>query len=135
AGAGGAQIVAVDLGTGSTLWRQSDAVGARLVVARSAVVYARPDGTLVGRDGESGRPLWDRTLPSGRRRLGYAADEDAIYDATAAAGNPRDVELVRLSAASGSVSWRDHLEGEAGAPAARGGLVALPRRSQFVSLI
>jgi outer membrane protein assembly factor BamB len=134
-GSGGDQIVAADLGSGTVLWRQTDGLAARVVVARSAVVYARPDGTLVGRDNDSGRQLWTRPLPAGRQRVGYAADGDAIYDVTALSANPREVELTRYDARGGGVSWRVRLEGVAGAPAARGGLVAIPRRSQFVSLV
>jgi outer membrane protein assembly factor BamB len=131
----GSQIIAADLESGAQVWRQADSVGSRIAVARSGVVYARPDGTLVAREGASGRVLWTRDLPSGRKRSGYATDGDALYDVTFAAATPRQVELVRYDAAGGGVSWRQTLEGEAGAPAARGGLVALPRRSQFVSLI
>jgi outer membrane protein assembly factor BamB len=134
-GSGGPELIAADLTGPSVLWSQKDAVGARLAVARSAVIYARPDGTLVGRDGESGRALWERPLPAGRRRVGYAADGDALYDVTAPTANPRDVELACHAAASGDVRWRTHLDGEAGAPAARGGVVAVPLRTQFVSLI
>jgi outer membrane protein assembly factor BamB len=134
-GSDGAHLVAVDLGTGAPIWRQADALGMRLVVARPAVVYARPDGTLVGRDGESGRRLWDRSLPAGRRRIGYAADGDAVYDVTCLAANPREVELARIDARGGGVGWTVRLDGEAGGPAARAGLVAVPLRTQFVSLI
>lgn len=132
---GGSEVVGADLATGNALWNQRDELGARIAVARAAVVYARPDGTLVARDPESGSLLWERRLSSGRRRLGYAADGDALYDATAAAGDPRQVSLVRYDAARGGVVWSRDLEGEAGGPAARGGVVALPRRSQYVTLI
>jgi outer membrane protein assembly factor BamB len=135
AGSGGPQIVAVDLTSGSVLWRQADAVGARIAVARPAVVYARPDGTLVGREGDSGRKLWERALPAGRRRIGHTADGDAVYEVTVPTASPREVELARLDARDGGVSWRVRLDGEAGAPAARAGVVAVPLRSQFVSLI
>jgi outer membrane protein assembly factor BamB len=130
---GGSEIVAADLATGAVLWRQSDQLGGRIAVARSAVAYARPDGTLVGRDVGSGALLWEHR-PGGRQRVGYAAGGDAVYDVTTA-GNLRQIELVRYEARRGSADWRQELEGEAGAPAVRGGVVALPRRSQYVSLI
>jgi outer membrane protein assembly factor BamB len=130
----GPEIVAADLATGKVLWRQSDELGARIAVARSAIAYARPDGTLVARDVGSGAVLWEHRLPAGRKRLGHAADGDAVYDVTTA-GNPREIELCRYDARRGGADWREDLEGEAGAPAVRGGVVALPRRSQYVSLI
>jgi len=133
-GTSGPQIAAADLASGSVLWRQSDELGARIVVARSAVAYARPDGTLVGRDLASGALLWEHRLPGGRKRLGYAAGGDAVYDVTTG-DNPREIELVRYDAHGGGVAWRESLEGEAGGPAVRGGVVALPRRSQYVTLI
>lgn len=132
---GGGEILGVDLAGGSVLWRQRDELGARIVVARSAIAYARPDGTLVGRDIDSGARLWEHRLPGGRRRLGTAAGEDGIYDVTSAAGNPRDIQVTRYDAHGGGADWRKDLEGEAGAPAVRGGVVALPRRSQYVTLI
>ena len=131
----GSEIVAADLATGGLLWRQPDQLGARIAVARAAVAYARPDGTLVGRDLASGALLWEHRLPGGRKRVGYAADGDAVYDVTSAAGNPRDLELYRYDARGGSTDWRQELGGEAGAPAVRGGVVALPRRSQYVTLV
>jgi outer membrane protein assembly factor BamB len=135
AGTGGNEIAAVDLASGAVLWRQRDSLATRAVVSRAAVIYARPDGTLVGRDGASGRRLWDHPLPAGRRRIGYAADAEALYDVTVPTASPRQVELVRYDAASGSSAWRISLEGEAGGPAASGGVVAVPLRSQFVSLV
>jgi outer membrane protein assembly factor BamB len=129
----GSEIVGADLATGAVLWRQSDALGSRIAVARSAIAYARPDGTLVGRDLGTGALLWEHRL-GGRKRVGYAADGDAVYDVTTA-DNPRQIELVRYDAHGGGAQWRQDLEGEAGAPAVRGGVVALPRRSQYVSLI
>jgi outer membrane protein assembly factor BamB len=130
----GPEIVAADLATGAVLWRQSDELGARIAVARSAIAYARPDGTLVGRDVASGALLWEHRLPAGRMRVGHAAGGDAVYDVTTA-GNPREIELVCYDARRGSADWRQDLEGEAGAPAVRDGVVALPRRSQYVTLI
>src|SRR5205085_9993076 len=76
----------------------------------------------------------EHRLPGGRNRVGYAADGDAVYDVTTA-GNPREIALVRYDARGGGTAWRQDLEGEAGAPAVRGGIVALPRRSQYVSLV
>jgi outer membrane protein assembly factor BamB len=132
---GGSEILGVDLAGGAVLWRQRDELGTRIAVARSAIAYARPDGTLVGRDVGSGALLWEHALPAGRRRLGSAADGEGVYDVTVAAGNPRDIQLVRYDARGGGADWRQDLEGEAGAPAVRGGVVALPRRSQYVTLI
>jgi outer membrane protein assembly factor BamB len=131
----GSELAAVDLATGNVLWSQRDDLGGRMVVARKAVVYTRPGGVLLARDVAGGGVLWERPLPAGKRRLGYAADGDAVYDVSHAAGNPRQVSIVRYEAQRGSVVWSRELEGEAGAPAARGGVIALPRRSQYVTLL
>ena len=133
-GAHGPEIVGADLATGRVLWRQSDELGARIAVARAAVAYARPDGTLVARDLSSGALLWEHGLSGGRKRVGHTAGGDAVYDVTTGS-NPREIEIVRYDARGGGVSWRRELEGEAGAPVVRGGVVALPRRSQYVTLI
>jgi outer membrane protein assembly factor BamB len=134
-GTAGHHVLAVDLDGGNVAWRQTDEVAGRIAVARAAVVYARPDGALVGRDMGSGKVLWQRALSRARKRLGYAADADAVYDVTQEGNNAREVTLARIDARSGSQDWSVDLEGEAGAPAVRAGLVVLPRRSQYVTLI
>jgi outer membrane protein assembly factor BamB len=132
-GTGGGQIVAADLASGAVLWRQPDQVGGRIAVARVALAYARPGGTLVGRDSVSGGLVWEHRLGT-RQRVGYAAGGDAVYDVTTG-GNPRQIELCRYDAGRGGTDWCRDLEGEAGAPVVRGGVVVLPRRSQYVSLV
>jgi outer membrane protein assembly factor BamB len=136
---GGARVAAVDLQSGTVVWRHDDEASSRLVVSRPAVVYLRRGRgggeTLVGRDVKTGAVLWQKGLAAGRRRMGFAADGEGIYEVSHAPNNPRRAEVVRYDARSGAVAWREDIEGEAGAPAVRGGIVVVPRRAQYVTLM
>ncbi len=136
------EILACDIEAGSVLWRQSADVTGRVATgSKSLIVAERDEGKqpiLTARDLRDGKVLWRQALDAGQRRVGYAADGDDAYEVieeASATGPNRQVTLVAYDASSGSVRWQSNLVGEAGAPAARGGLLALPRRSQFVTLI
>lgn len=132
---GGNRVVAFDLARGQVVWRQDDDLATRIAVARPSIAYGRRDGTLVARDVATGERLWQKALGAGTRRLGLAADGDEVCEVTQPAGNAHEAALACYDARSGSGRIHVALPGEAGAPAMRGGLVAVPRRSQFVSLI
>jgi outer membrane protein assembly factor BamB len=131
----GPKIVAYDLTREKVAWRQDDDVAMRVVVAKPAAVYARRDGSLIARDVASGERLWQKSLPSGGKRMGYAAEGDLVCEVTLPSAGVHDAKLGCYDAASGSNRFHVDLPGDAGAPAIRGGLVAVPRRSQFISLV
>ncbi len=131
----GPLALAFDLSSGTVAWRQPDDLGGRIVVTGPAVAYARKDGTLVARDVRSGVLLWDVRLTGSARRVGYTAADKAVFDVTHDAGSLRKVDVTAYDARTGEILWRTRLEGEAGAPAAGGGLLVLPRRSQYVTLM
>lgn len=134
-GAGGDQIVAFDLSAGRVVWRQLDQVAARVAVSRAVVVFARPDGVLAARAMSGGALRWTLSVPAGETTIGYAADDGRVYVVTRPAARPRGCALAGYDAATGARSFRVELDGECGGPAARGGIVAVPRRSQYVTFV
>lgn len=132
---GGGRVVAYDLQGERAAWTHADEPGQRIAVSGPTIAYARKDGTLVARDPADGRVRWEARLPGGRRRIGYAAGASALFDVTVPAGGGSGGTLVAHDAVTGSVEWRIELPGEIGAPAVHGAVVAVPRRSQFVTLV
>jgi outer membrane protein assembly factor BamB len=135
-GVAGPRLAAFDLARSRALWTVPARISGRVVVAPSVIVHA--DGpALVGRDAASGKERWRAAIADGQTLVGYAAEGERIFFVARRGNELRGgaAELVALSAASGSVDWRRALgTANVGGPAVRGGVVAVPNRSQFVSL-
>jgi outer membrane protein assembly factor BamB len=135
-GAAGSRIAAFDLAASRVLWTQPANITGRIAAGRSVVVHADGDA-LVARETGTGRERWRAPVP--RSTLaGYAVDGDDVYlvvrEKTSLRGG--DSDLLALDGGAGSVRWRRPLgTGNVAGPAARGGLVAVPNRSQFVRLV
>lgn len=136
-GAQGFRLAAVDLKEKRSLWVVPGKVSGRIVSGESILVHA--DGTsLVGRNIVDGRERWRVAIPAAQTLVGYALDGDAVFYVARSGNGLRggDAELVGLAGSSGSVRWRHPLgTANVAAPAAAGGLVLVPNRSQFVSLV
>jgi outer membrane protein assembly factor BamB len=136
-GAKGPRLAAIDLRQKKTLWVIPGKASGRIVSGSSILVHA-DGGSLIGRDIVDGRERWRVAIPAGQTLMGYALDGDAVFY-VARSGNllrGGDSELVALEGLSGSVRWRRALEtANVAAPAAAGGLVLVPNRSQFVSIV
>lgn len=130
--AGEGAIVAVDLDANRVLWQTPAAVDARAEVGHQVVVYGDEAGQLVALDVRTGRPAWRFPAPAGSRLLGHATDGQGVY-AVYHGGKGGEAVLVGLDEA-GKTRFRKALNERSGAPAARGGVVAVPQRSQFVTL-
>ncbi|MES1205272.1 MAG: PQQ-binding-like beta-propeller repeat protein [Pseudomonadota bacterium] len=133
----GARLGAFDLAQSRLLWEVPARLTGRAVAGASIVVHA--DGSaLVARDVTSGAPRWRTEIADGQTLVGYAVDGDAVYFVARRGNELRggEAELVALAGGSGGVRWRRALgTANVGGPAVRGGVVAVPNRSQFVSLI
>jgi outer membrane protein assembly factor BamB len=133
----GITAVALDPGGPRVVWSRAlgpaDAVAARLEVGRSQLVYGTRDGALVALAIDSGRERWRVKAPGGSTRIGFGADGDDAY-VTYRLGGAGEGVLMGIGA-GGSVRFRAAFPDRVGAPAARGGLVAVPQRSQFITLV
>ncbi|MBC8131532.1 MAG: PQQ-binding-like beta-propeller repeat protein [Deltaproteobacteria bacterium] len=114
------------------------AVGTSIIVYSDNATAGGQGAVLVARDVASGAERWRSHISSGQTLVGYTIDGDTVY-AVARQGNELrggQSEIVALAGRSGSVLWRRSLgTSNVGGPAARGGIVAVPNRSQFVSLM
>jgi outer membrane protein assembly factor BamB len=141
-GPSGPELGAFDLARSSLVWRQPGELTGRIEVGRAEIVHAArtPAGAtvLVGRSGGTGEVLWRQELPGDQRLIGYAVDGDSAYyvaRAFSATGTHGQGSLTALDARTGALRWRHDLPpGDVGAPAARGGLVAVPSATQYVLL-
>jgi outer membrane protein assembly factor BamB len=136
-GARGPRLAAYDLGESRVTWTQPADVKGRVEVGADVVVYAAT-GTLVARDVVTGAERWRHAIDADERLLGYAIDDVAVYVVVQKGGQHLHggaASLAALDERTGSVRWRQALpSADAGAPAARGGLVAVPLQSQYVTL-
>jgi outer membrane protein assembly factor BamB len=127
------RLGAYDLAQSTMLWTQPAELTGRVEVARNAIVHAEKGRDLVGRDIGTGTVVWRHSIPSGQKLIGYAAEADAVYYV---AREAKQGVVVGLDAARGGVRWRRTLTSNSvGGPAVRGGLVAVPVQSQYVTLI
>jgi outer membrane protein assembly factor BamB len=137
--AGGAlELWAYDLNAKALRWSQAAPVDARVVVAGPTVVYGERGGALVARDVGNGAVKWKKTLDRAFTRIGHAASGDTVAEVVQTTGGSsrgaRQGQVVVYDAAGGSRRWSQDVDGPVGAPVVWGGLVAVPRQSQWVSL-
>lgn len=135
-GTGGPRIAAFDLARSELLWTVAAKASGRIVAGPSIIVHA--DGAdLVARDVTSGRERWRTGVPEGETLVGYAVEGERVFFVARRGNELRggEAQLVALAASNGSTDWRRALgTANVAGPAARGGIVAVPNKSQFVSL-
>jgi hypothetical protein len=136
-GTKGPRLAAFDLAQSKVLWTVPAKTTGRVVSGASILVHA--DGnTLVARDVTTGAERWRSEIPSAETLVGYAADGDQVFYVARHGNELRggEAELVALTGSGGSTRWRRALgTANVGGPAARGGVVAVLNRSQFISLM
>lgn len=135
-GPAGERLAAFDLGRSSVDWTVPANVTDRVAVGSTLLVHGDASA-LVARDLDTGRERWRFAIPNGQSLVGYAVDGDDVTFVSRGGRALRggQAELVALAGVSGQVRWRRSLDTEnLAGPAARGGLVAVPNRSQYVTL-
>jgi outer membrane protein assembly factor BamB len=137
-GARGPRLAAYDLAESRVLWIQPAELKARVEVGADVVVYGVGDA-VVARDIASGAERWRHAIAKDERLLGYTIDGKTAYLVVQTGGahlHGGKASVRALDASTGGARWRHELpSGNAGAPAARGGLVAVPLQSQYVTLL
>lgn len=127
----GKALIAFDLDARSSLWKVAADVTSRVVVGRDVVAHREGGSTLVARDIRSGQPRWTR--PLGGELAGCAADDTAVY-CTVGVGEGEGA-IVAFDASNGDIRWRIGADGAVGTPAARGGVVFVPFRKQWLAVV
>jgi outer membrane protein assembly factor BamB len=141
AGAGGSRLAEYDLAASRLVWSQPTDVTTRAEVGGTVVVHGSkgttPNGQIVGRDLGTGAVLWQHAFPSSEHLYGYALDGDTLFVVTREATKPNKPtgQLAAYDARTGILRWQAMLpSARVAAPAARGGVVAVPLESQYVLL-
>jgi len=137
-GAKGPRLAAYDLAEARVLWTQPAELKARVEVGADVIIYAAA-GAVVARDLATGAERWQHAIEKDERLLGYAIDDAAAYLVVQKGGehlHGGEAYAVALDERTGAQKWRHALpSANAGAPAARAGLVAVPLQSQYVALL
>jgi outer membrane protein assembly factor BamB len=129
------RILGVDLDDKRVAWNEAADVRSRIAVGPGLIVHRQGEGELVGRDPRSGAVKLTVKLPKDAKFIGAAVDEDRVfYVLQATGGSRRTSDLVAIDF-GGSEKWRDTAVGSLGAPAARGGVVAVPFAYQNLVLV
>jgi outer membrane protein assembly factor BamB len=137
-GAKGPRLAAYDLGESRVLWTQPADLKARVAVGADVLVYGATDA-LVARDVSTGAERWRHPIAKDERLLGYTVEGKNVYLVVQEGGqhvHGGKASVRALEAATGGARWRHEFQsGNVGAPAARGGIVAVPVASQYVTLL
>jgi outer membrane protein assembly factor BamB len=137
-GAKGARLAAYDLAESRLLWTQPADLKGRIEVGADVVIYGAGDG-VVARDISTGAERWRQAVAKDERLLGYAIDGKTAYLVVQEGGahlHSGKASVRAFDAERGVARWRHPLSsGNAGAPVARGGLVAVPVQSQYVTIL
>jgi hypothetical protein len=108
-------------------------VRSRIAVGRGILAHREGDGALVVRDARTGKVRAQATLPAGDF-LGLSADDERVYYVVQGKAGARRSTVTALSF-DGQTAWSVPAPGTVGAPAAHGGLLALPYRYQELVLL
>jgi outer membrane protein assembly factor BamB len=135
-------IVALDLETHDVLWRKNiKDTSSKIVVGKNYLFHRKGSTILMARHLRTGEIAWQYTFKYGNSTefYGLAADgDDLYYVATTMTGGrmyARFADIVKVNGATGKVKWRKRANGPLGAPAARNGMVFVPYRFQYLSVL
>lgn len=143
-GTGGSRLAEYDLAASRVLWTQPTDVTTRVAAGATMLVHgskapppASPGGQIVARDLGTGAVLWQHPIASSEELFGYALDGDVVYlvQRVSSPGAKPAGRLTALDGRTGARRWDRVLpSARVAAPAARGGVVAIPVESQYVLL-
>lgn len=131
-------LVAYDMTEGRVIWDVAAEITSRVHVGRDFLVAREGPNALTVRSSADGQVRCTHQLPQGERLLGLTADDRVYYTSRIERlpGHRDDAEtlrrhfLVGVDAGSCGVAWKDEADGSLGAPAVRGGIVAVPYSHQ-----
>lgn len=146
ASSSGASVMAADLRDGHVLWNQPGSVISKIMVGRDVLVHLAPEREqggkgrpmLLARELATGDVRWLAPLASGGEKLVGCDLGDALVCVARSGDELRGGEAVvwAIDLANGSTRWQRTLPfARVAGPAVSGNLVAVPNRSQFVTLL
>ena len=123
-------VVAYDLTDGKELFSVGSDVRSRFVVSQGVVMYREGQRDLVLRDAQNGSVRARIPMEEGETLAGLASDENQLYYVTRAKVGGENKSFLTALLPNGTRAWRLPGQGSMGAPAAWGGMVAVPYRYQ-----
>jgi hypothetical protein len=130
------KLVALDLVDAKVVWEQPAEVRSRVIIGHGLIAHRQGEHELVTRDAATGQVRATVTLPPGETFVGAALDGEALYRVALTPEQKGVVVAIDVSSAgAGKERWRRLAADALGAPAARGGVVALPFAHQNVALL
>ncbi len=135
-------IVALELETGTVLWRKNiNDCSSKIVVGKNFIFHRKGSTIIMARHIRTGEIAWQYRFKYGNSTEFYGMDADGdnlYYVATGMSGGrayARFADIVKVVGRTGKVAWRRRAQGPLGAPAARNGLVFVPYRFQYMSVL
>lgn len=128
-------LIGYDLSAGKIVWEMKADVRSRVVAGPGLITHRQGERELVARDPKTGRPAFTIALGEGERYVGAALDDERLYYVVQATGGAQRTSLTIAVDRTGKELWRVPAQGSIGAPAARGGVVAVPYHYQNVTLL
>lgn len=135
-------IVALDLESGRVVWRKNiNDCSSKIVVGKNFIFHRKGSTILMARHIRTGEIAWQYRFKYGNSTEFYGMDADGdnlYYVATGMSGGrayARFADIVKVVGGTGKVAWRRRAQGPLGAPAARNGLVFVPYRFQYLSVL
>ncbi|MCS6913361.1 MAG: PQQ-binding-like beta-propeller repeat protein [Myxococcales bacterium] len=128
-------LIGFDLARRQVAYAVPAEVTSRFAVGKGILVHRQGQDRLVIRDAATGQVRAQVPLDPAQVLLGICADEERVYYVTQGRGRGQKRSLVTALGFDGQRLWRVPAPGSVGAPAAHGGLVAVPYRYQDVVLL
>ncbi|MSP59671.1 MAG: hypothetical protein EXR72_04895 [Myxococcales bacterium] len=128
-------LVAYDLTDGKIAWDVEANVTSRLAVGRGFVAHRQGPTEVAIRNGADGALRCTARIKAEEKFLGLTAEDRLYYVVQSSSGTTRTSYAVAISPDGCGEVWRDEASGSLGAPAARGGMVAVPYAYQNLVLL
>ncbi len=128
-------LVGFDLFAQKVAWTEKADVRSRVVAGKGLIVHRQGASDLVGRDPQSGRVQFTVTLGGAEKFVGAALDDERVYYVVQDSGGAQRTSSLVAVDRTGHQLWRFPAAGSLGAPAARGGVVAVPHAYQNITFV
>ncbi len=128
-------LVAYDLSDRKELFSVPSDIRSRFVVSQGVVMYREGANDLVLRDAQNGSVRAKVQLEPGETLAGLSSDENQLYYVTRAKIGGENRSFLTAVLPNGTRVWRLPGQGSMGAPAAWGGMLAVPYRYQDVVIL
>lgn len=128
-------LIGYDLTDGKQVFAVPADVRSRFAVSQGVLCHREGNGELVLREAQTGAVRARVPLEAGETLAGLTADASQIYYVTRAKIAGENRSFLTALALSGQRAWRLPAQGSIGAPAASGGLLALPYSYQDVVVL